>query len=107
MNENDYNSYRGIVGYLLYLAVKTIPDIAVAANTLGSFVSKSERCHLVATKRELRYLKGTKNFALVSKPGDDDRLSVYADSNWGGAESSSRKIRAEIIMRYWKAPIYI
>ena len=50
--------YKGIVGSLNYLALTSRPDIAHAANLLGSFVQNPGRRHCNAAKGCLRYLKG-------------------------------------------------
>lgn len=91
LNKDDYNSYRGIIGSVLYLTVKTSPHIVILASKPGSVVSEPERYRLVPAKRVSRYLKGTKNFTIVLKAGDVDQLNAYADANCGVDESSSRK----------------
>lgn len=39
LNDKEAVTYRSIVGSMLYLAVKTVPDICVTANTLGLHVA--------------------------------------------------------------------
>ncbi|KAJ0588916.1 putative RNA-directed DNA polymerase [Helianthus annuus] len=54
----DANSYRRMVGRLLYLQA-TRPDIAYALNVLSQFVADPRQKHLEAANRVLTYLKAT------------------------------------------------
>jgi hypothetical protein len=51
--------YRGVVGSLLYLALWTLPDIALAESELYQFFSNSGKSHLEAAKQVFYYLKKT------------------------------------------------
>ena len=55
----DESHYQSIVGSLLYLSMKTCPDIAFSVSRAALFCSKPTTQHLVAAKRILRYLRGT------------------------------------------------
>ena len=55
----DTISYQSIVGSLLYAAITTRPDIAQAVGVAPKFCANPTQSHLTATKRILRYLKGT------------------------------------------------
>ena len=52
----EENRYQAIVGSLLYLAVKTRPDIAYAVGVLSRFMSCPRQLHMQAAKRLLRYV---------------------------------------------------
>lgn len=57
--------FHELVGTLQFIAQCTRPDIAFAVNVVGSFNSNPGEVHWTATKRILRYLKGTENMKLV------------------------------------------
>jgi len=64
---NDTNllpKYQHLVGCLLYLAVMTRPDISYYAMWLSQFNAKPTHSHFLLVKHVLRYLAGTRNFAL-------------------------------------------
>jgi hypothetical protein len=56
--------YQCLVGCLLYLAIATRPDLSYYAMWLGQFNAKPTRAHFLAAKHVLRYLAGTRTFAL-------------------------------------------
>ena len=92
--------YRGIVGSLLYASISTRPDITHAVNMVSRYMSSPSAQHLVAAKRILRYLQGTKALGLVyrrqrhvsdtSVTGQTLTITGYSDSDWGG-DLSDRK----------------
>lgn len=98
--------YRSVIGSILYLAVKTRPDIAVAASMLAQHVESPSRVQQGGAKRVLRYLKATKDAALIISPGDGNQLSAYVDSSWGGEPGFGRKSRSGIIIKYGNAAVY-
>ena len=55
--------YRQLVGSLNYLTT-TRPDIAYSVSILSQFMAKPLEIHSIATKKFLRYLKGTVNLVL-------------------------------------------
>src|SRR5947207_12849967 len=56
--------YASIVGGLMFAACVTRPDIMCAVGQLSQFLNKPTSRHLLATKRILRYLKGTLNLGI-------------------------------------------
>ncbi len=57
--------YREAVGSLMYAVLDTRPDIAFATSTVAQFLDNPAFVHWEAVKRIFRYLKGTRDFALV------------------------------------------
>jgi hypothetical protein len=81
--------YKQIIGSLLYLALKTRPDIFTAVCTLSRFTSApTNYCHM-AVKRVLRYLQGTVYLAL-EYCSSDIKMNVFVDSDYAG-DTNSRK----------------
>ena len=61
VNDTKENwTYRELIGSLMYLAVGTRPDIANTVSRLAQFVNDPQRQDMVAAKRVLKYLAGSK-----------------------------------------------
>ncbi|PPQ82237.1 hypothetical protein CVT24_012925 [Panaeolus cyanescens] len=78
----DKSLYREIIGSLMYLSVMTRPDITYAVSTLSQYLENPHTTHLIASKRVIRYLKGTKSLRLVLG-GKEFSLKGYSDANFG------------------------
>ncbi|KAH0731805.1 hypothetical protein KY289_002993 [Solanum tuberosum] len=76
----DATLYRQVIGSLQYLTF-TRPDICFAVNKLAQFQHSPSTKHWQATKRFLRYLKGTITYGLHFKRGDSSQLLAYSDAN--------------------------
>ncbi|PPR03037.1 hypothetical protein CVT24_012297 [Panaeolus cyanescens] len=74
--------YREIIGSLMYLSVMTRPDITYAVSTLSQYLETPHTTHLIAAKRVIRYLKGTKALRLVLG-GTEFSVVGYSDANFG------------------------
>ena len=72
------------VGSLLYLSITIRPDITFALNNVAKFCAKPNKQHWLATKRIIRYLKGTEHYGLLYKKGASDSCLGYSDTDWGG-----------------------
>jgi transposase InsO family protein len=83
---NDYADgihYLSLVGSLLF-ATQTRPDIQFAVGLVAQFSKNPGIPHLAASKRILRYLKGTTNFHLVLGQRDSEKLNLigWSDASW-------------------------
>jgi hypothetical protein len=79
--------YMSIVGSLLYLSLCMRPDIAFSVNSVSRFSQNPGYKHWIASKRILRYLKGTAKLGLkYSNNRNDDSitLTAYCDADWAG-----------------------
>jgi hypothetical protein len=80
------SEYRSLIRSLQYLCI-TRPDIAYFVNKLSQFFNAPTICHFKATKRILRYLKGSitnglyycRNLTETTKS-----LNAFTDADWGG-----------------------
>ena len=59
----DGMTYRSLIGSLMYL-MATCLDIVFVVNYLSRFIQDPSQVHYVASKRVLRYLKGTLSFGM-------------------------------------------
>ncbi|KAK5840674.1 secreted RxLR effector protein 161-like [Gossypium arboreum] len=78
------STYRSLVGCLLYLTA-TRPDIIFAISLLSRFMHCCNKKHFQATKRVLRYIKGTKSYEMFFSKVENMKLIGYADSDWAGS----------------------
>ena len=79
----DKTYYKQIMGSLTYLAA-TRPDMMFMVSLISRYMENPTELHLQATKRVLRYLKGTTGFGIFYKKGGDDELVAYTDNDYAG-----------------------
>ncbi|XP_070009509.1 secreted RxLR effector protein 161-like [Nicotiana sylvestris] len=75
--------YRGIIWSLLYLTASR-PDIVFNVGLCVRFQLNPKESHLKATKRILRYFKGTQDLVLYYPSSDSFNLIGYADADYAG-----------------------
>ncbi|TFY52252.1 hypothetical protein EVJ58_g10120 [Rhodofomes roseus] len=84
--------YRSLIGCLMYLAIGTRPDIALAVQQLSQFLDCYGSIHWDAAKRVVRYLKGTRTLRLVLGGADAANLNGYADASHAGCYDTRRSV---------------
>ena len=78
----DQGMYQSAVGSLLYLSTRTRLDITFAVSKVAKFCSDLTKCHWIAVKLILRYLKGTSDLGLLYTSGVDAKDCFgYSDSD--------------------------
>ncbi|GAV86709.1 hypothetical protein CFOL_v3_30135 [Cephalotus follicularis] len=82
----------------MYAQVCTRPDIAFAVGLLGRYQSNPGHDHWVATKKVLRYLKGTRDFMLTSRRVDDLQLVGFTDSDFAGCQDDRKYTSGYVFM---------
>ena len=100
----DVKLYEQIIGSLLYLGLRTRPDILVAVLILARFQnSPTAFCHRAA-KRLLRYLKGSVSMGFDYTPGNMDFV-MFVDSDHA-ADITDRKSTSGYIGKVGKAIVH-
>jgi hypothetical protein len=85
----ELNLDQQIIGSLLYLALKTRPDILTAVCILSRFTSAPTKyCHM-AVKGVFRHLQGTIYHA-VEYCSSDIKMNVFVDSDYAGDTNSQK-----------------
>lgn len=79
----DPTQYKQMVGSLMYLTA-TRPDLMFAVSLVSRFMSSPTQLHLAAVKRIMRYLKGTLEYGIWYKRGEESELIAYTDSDYAG-----------------------
>ena len=89
----DQRLYQSMLGSLMYVAVRTRPDIMFAVHYLSQHSIAPGSEHLLAMKRVYRYLNGTTDLGLCyhGKLLDND-LTGFSDSDWAGNPNSWRSV---------------
>ncbi|XP_017647626.1 secreted RxLR effector protein 161-like [Gossypium arboreum] len=80
----DERSYKSLVRCLLYLTASRL-DIMFVASLLSRFMHCCNVNHLEATKRVLRYIKGTLDHGVKFMRTEKIKLLRYSDSDWVGS----------------------
>jgi len=80
----DEGYYRSLIGCLMYLTT-TRPDILFVVSLLSRFMHCASEMHLIATKRILRYIKGTVDFGIKFEKCQEFKSYGFSDSDWAGS----------------------
>ncbi|XP_020216916.1 uncharacterized protein LOC109800547 [Cajanus cajan] len=75
--------FKQLVEILMYI-IATRPDIMHNVGIINRYMEKPMQQHLFATKRILRYLKGTTDSGLFYKKNDQSKLIGFVDSDFTG-----------------------
>jgi len=84
------SQYQKEVGSLLYLALKTRPDITHAVIYCSRFMSNPASCHFDELAKVWKYLLYYPNLGLKYSCSGDLRLKGYTDSDWANDPNSRR-----------------
>ena len=85
----DNTLYRKIVGNFMYRTA-TRPDIMYGVSLISRYMESPTEIHLLAAKRILRYLQGTKDFGLFYKKGEKSDLIGFVDSDYAGDQDDRK-----------------
>ena len=73
----------------MYLTA-TRPDIMYGVSLISRYMESPTEIHLLAAKRILRYLQGTKDFGLFYKKGEKSDLIGFVDSDYAGDQDNRK-----------------
>lgn len=93
----DTQLYQELVGSLLFLATRTRPGISAAVNIFCRQISYPQHSYMIAAKRVLRYLQGTREFRL-SFYFSEAIAEAYSDSDSAG-DQQDRKSTSGFVLR--------
>ncbi|CAL0318252.1 unnamed protein product [Lupinus luteus] len=89
--------FKQIVGSLMYLTA-TRPDIMHYVSLISRYMESSTERHLLAAKRILRYIQGTKQLGLFFKKGEKSELIGFTDSDFAGDQHDRRSTSGHVFM---------
>ncbi|CAH9079543.1 unnamed protein product [Cuscuta epithymum] len=93
---SDPESYRRLVGRLIYLAV-TRPDITYSVHILSQFMQNPLNEHWSATLRVVRYLKGSPGQGILLRADSDLTLTGWCDSDWAACPLTRRSLSGWLV----------
>lgn len=89
--------YKQIVGSLMYLTT-TRPDIMYVVSLVSRYMECPTEMHLLASKRILRYLQGTKDFEIFYGKGEKADLIGFTDSDYVGDQDGKKSTSGYVFM---------
>lgn len=98
----DPTYYRCLVGKLIHLT-HTRPDISFAVGVVARYMAQPQAPHLLAAKKILRYLSGTRGFGILYPKGNSMQISGFVDADFAGDNESARSTTG-LIFRIGDAP---
>jgi len=88
---NDPESYRRLIGKLLYLT-NSRPDICYSVHLLSQFVQAPTIHHQQAAQHILRYLKTSPANGLFFAATNDMQIKAFSDSDWATCPDTRRSV---------------
>jgi len=88
---NDPDSYRRLIGKLLYLT-NSRPDICYSVHLLSQFVQAPTIYHQQAAQHILRYLKTSPANGLFFAATNDIQIKAFSDSDWATCPDTRRSV---------------
>lgn len=95
----DQKLYQSAVGSLLYLSIKTRPDITFAVSNVSRFCSRPTEQHWKAVVRIFKYLKGTIDYGLNYVKMSYSCISGYSDADWAGDVNDRKSTSGYIFLK--------
>lgn len=81
---NSNETYRQVIGMLLYVSTNTRPDISASVCILAQRVIEPRALDMAEALRTVKYLIGTKDHELhLNNPASQQSLIMFSDANFG------------------------
>jgi len=96
-NRIDKTYYKQIVGNLMYITA-TRQDMMFVVSFISRFMVRPTELHLQATKRALRYLKGTANYGIFYKNDGNKQLVTFIYSDYAGNLEDKKSTSSYVFM---------
>lgn len=91
--------YRELIGGLLYVSTRTRPDISQAVNEASRKIENPTKDDVIAAKKILKYLNGTRQKGIMYKKGGDmSKLNAYCDADYANCNKTRRSTTGFVIM---------
>ena len=81
VNPEDITAFKSELRLLIYLIIRTRPDIIFALYKLSTFNNNPTDAHWQAFKRVFRYLAGTRNRGIVYRGASNKALYSYTNAD--------------------------
>ncbi|XP_020237086.1 uncharacterized protein LOC109816440 [Cajanus cajan] len=81
----------------MYLTA-TRPDIMYSISLISKYMENPTEMHLLAAKRILPYLHGTREFGIFYKKGEKSNLLRFTDSDYAGDQDDRKTVSGCVFM---------
>ena len=95
-SQEEITDYQRQIGSLLYLALKTRPDITFSVIKCSRYMTNPDHTHFKALDRIWQYLKQYPDLGLYYKCNESLLLKVYCDSDWASSLEDRKSTQAFI-----------
>ncbi|XP_055543202.1 uncharacterized protein LOC129728772 [Wyeomyia smithii] len=89
-------SYRELIGCLMYASLTTRPDLTASVNFFSQFQSCPTDEHWTHLKRILRYVKDSMDAKLVYYRNGGKVLEIYTDADWANNVVDRRSVSGSV-----------
>jgi len=93
----DSTLYKQMVESLMYLTATRL-DLMFVVSLISRYMEHPTESHMLATKRILRYVKGTTKFRMFYRKGGDIEFCGYTDSDYAGDQDDRKSISGYVFM---------
>lgn len=97
-SQEEIKDYQRQIGALLYLSLKTRPDIAFSVAKCSRYMSNPNSTHFKALNRIWCYLNKYPNLGLKYDCNIDPTLKIYSDSDWASSLEDRKSTEAYITL---------
>jgi len=81
-SKEEIKDFQQQIGSLLYLSLKTRPDLAFAISKCSRFMSNPDKSHFKALNRIWQYLNTYPDLGIVLYCNSEIFIKIYCDSDW-------------------------
>ena len=103
-NPFDKKLFKQAIGSLLFLSVRTRPDLCFSVNRAAQSCENPTEYDWMCVKRIFRYIKGSINIGIKFYKNSNLICKGYSDADWAG-ECKSRKSTSGYIFSFCGGPI--
>src|SRR5580704_6404793 len=90
VNEVTRHKFQQVIGLLLYLMLRTCPDISFAVTKLSQQAANSSADHLQKALYICHYLQGTQHYSLTFNSKKDEGIIAFANADWASDSHTCR-----------------
>ena len=89
--------FNQIMSSLMYLTTTRL-DIMYSVSLVSRYMESPTEMHLLAAKRILRYLQGTKDFGIFYQTGEKSDLIDFTDNDYAGDQENRKSTFGYVFM---------
>ena len=100
-------SFRSLVGHLMWLANQTRPDILNAVRAVARYSRAPKRLHWQAAMHVLMYVRFTSSFGITFQRGmvGGDRMELFVDPDFASKATGRRSVSGAVVVMFTGASV--